>query len=440
MPPAPLIHRRDFLKTSLLAALAPTLATRALGPAPGPGPIRRELFLPAPPNVSVEAASYYTQRSGTHLLSIHQYLSRSDTIDVAYFRYSADNGRTWTNQNEMRTLETRPGGKRRRTPRGCVLDPVTGRFLYFWLEATLPTDDPLEGMWQWSVFYSISEDGGYNWYLSEEAIQDGGEFSAMHPFPGIFIGHNMIMIGDAACNPIVLRDGTFLLPVITSLIGPDGKYFNPGGGYTYTRAGALRGRWAPDGRHLQWELSAPVETDPAVSTRGTDEPTLAELPDGHILMVIRGSNQGKPQLPGRRWVAYSSDQGRSWTRPKPWTYADGGDFHSPASSSQLITHSTGRIFWLGNICPGNPQGNNPRYPMIIGEVDRETGLLGRDSVRVVDDRGPHESPLLALASPCAREDRETGEIVVNMTRWAELSTDTVYNWTANAYLYRIPVL
>jgi len=27
-----------------------------------------------------------------------------------------------------------------------------------------------------------------------------------------------------------------------------------------------------------------------------------------------------------------------------------------------------------------------------------------------------------------------------MTRWAELSTDTVYNWTANAYLYRIPVL
>lgn len=31
--------------------------------------------------------------------------------------------------------------------------------------------------------------------------------------------------------------------------------------------------------------------DPAKSTRGCDEPTIAEIPDGRVLMVIRGSNR-----------------------------------------------------------------------------------------------------------------------------------------------------
>jgi len=433
-------RRRDFLKTSLLASLAPMAVTRALGQASFPGPIRRELFIQAPPHVSVHASCYYTERTGPRVLSIHQYMSRSDTIDVAYFRYSADNGRTWANQNEVRTLEMRPDGKRRRAPRGCVVDPVTGRFVYFWCEGTLPTDDPLEGMWRWTVYHSISEDGGFNWYDSGEIIQNGPEFTAKHPLPGIWTGQNAIMIGDVASKPIVLSDGTFLVPVITTLIGPDGKYFNPGGGYTYTVAGVLRGRWAPDGRHLQWELSQPVETDPALTTRGTDEPTVAELPDGRVLMVIRGSNDGKPWLPGYRWVSYSSDQGRTWTKMKPWTYANGENFYSPSASSQLTVHSSGRIFWVGNISKTNTHGNNPRYPFIVGEVDRRTGLLQKETVRVVDDRGPGDSVKLALASPQVREDRETGELVVNLTRWGALSTDTVYEWTANAYLYHIPVV
>jgi hypothetical protein len=68
--------------------------------------------------------------------------------------------------------------------------------------------------------------------------------------------------------------------------------------------------------------------------------------------------------------------------------------------------------------------------------------LERQRVRVVDDKAPHESTLLALSSPSSREDRETGEIVVNMTRWGANSAGNGrndYNWTANAYLYRIPV-
>ncbi|MDB6127220.1 MAG: hypothetical protein JWM35_1116, partial [Verrucomicrobia bacterium] len=137
--------------------------------------------------------------------------------------------------------------------------------------------------------------------------------------------------------------------------------------------------------------------------------------------------------------AYSSDQGRTWTKPVPWTYVDGEDFFSPAASSQLLAHSSGRIFWMGNILPANPKGNRPRYPFVIAEVDTKSGRLIKSSVTGIDTRGPGDGELLALSSPSAREDRETHEIVINMTRWGALSKGTEYNWTANAYLYRVPL-
>jgi hypothetical protein len=190
---------------------------------------------------------------------------------------------------------------------------------------------------------------------------------------------------------------------------------------------------------MEWELSELVKCDPARSTRGADEPTLGVLADGRVLMVIRGSNDKKPELPGWRWASYSSDQGRTWTKPVPWTYSDGSSFFSPAASSQLLAHSSGRLFWLGNITPENPKGNRPRYPMVIAEVDKATGLLMKATVRIIDDRAPNETSALQLSSPNSREDRETGEIVLNLTRWSEFSRDEKHDWTANAYLYRIPV-
>jgi hypothetical protein len=53
----------------------------------------------------------------------------------------------------------------------------------------------------------------------------------------------------------------------------------------------LIGTWT-DGDRLQWTMSQRVQADPKRTTRGLIEPTLAELPDGHILMVMRGSNGG----------------------------------------------------------------------------------------------------------------------------------------------------
>lgn len=364
--------------------------------------VRREVFVRSPgKGVAVFAHAWYARPAGLDLISIEQRFTRSDTVDVAYYRRSRDNGRTWSAPVEQKTGERRPEGMFRRQPRTIYADPKSGRTIEFWVEGILPTDDPLEGMRQWNIRYRT---GG----AESQLIHEGAEFNARHPLPGVYTGRTCVMLGDVSSVPITLPDGTILLPaIVTPLEG------NLGGGYTYTDALVLHGRW--HGTRLLWRAGDPVKGDPARSTRGMDEPTLALLPGGRLLMVMRGSNDRKPNLPGYRWFSTSTDGGWRWTAPAPWTYTDGSPFYSPSAASQLLRHSNGRLYWLGHITAANPRGNRPRYPFCVAEVDPSSGLLLRDSVLPIADRLPSEPENLAITGAYSREDRETHEIVVHMT-------------------------
>lgn len=364
--------------------------------------------------------------------SVEIHMTRSDTVDTALARRSADYGKTWSAPAEMRTGERRPGGMWRMAPRAGVADR-TGRYVEFWNEGLLPSDDPLEGLRNWSILYHVSRDGGRTFDEPRPIVHAGAEFDERHPLPGIWRGKNCAMVGDVASVPVAAPDGRILLPVALTRLGPDGKLYNPAGAYTYTDAALLQGRWR--GQTLEWEMSEPIRGDPERATRGMDEPTVEFLEDGRLLMILRGSNSRRPKLPGYRWRSISSDSGRTWTAPEPWTYSDGKPFFSASSCSQLLRHSSGRLFWLGNLNETNPQGNRPRYPFVIGEVNRKTGTLERTTVRVVDTLAPGEDPILSLSNFYAREERPTREIAVHMTRLFAGSGD----WAGDAYLYRIPV-
>ena len=371
------------------------------------------------------AYAYYTRPTGGDMLSIEQRWSRSDTIDVAYRRLSRDHGRTWSTPVESRTGERRPGGMLRRHPRGVWVDPVSRHALEFWIEGTLPSDDPLEGLKQWNIYYTI--DGGKEVH---QLIHHGPAFGPAHPLPGVYTGKNSVMLGDNTCLPITRRDGAILLPVCVTPLQADGSLYNPTGGYTYHDAAVVIGRWK--GARIEWEMGDPISGDPQRSTRGMVEPTIAELPDGRLMLVMRGSNDRNPAWPAHKWVSYSTDA-RRWTKPEPWSYTDGTPFYSPSACSQLLSHSSGRLFWLGNITPSNPRGNRPRYPFQRAEVDLETGTLRRGRVRVVDDKGPAENELLTLSNFFAREDRRTRQVLIHMTRLFALPG----GWEGDAMLYRV---
>ena len=390
-------------------------------------PIRREVFRASPrAGVAVMAFAWYTDAKRNHLMSIEQHWTRSDTIDVAYVRHSRDNGRTWSDPVERKTGERTPQGMLRRHLRGGWVEPRSGKFIEIWNEGVLETDDPLEGLRQWGIYYRVGAD-------PRVRVARAAGHTEAHPFPRVWRGKNSVMLGDSGYNSVTLGDGTILLPVTVAPLDAAGKLYNPAGGYTHHDAAVLRGRWR--GREIEWEMSAPIQGDPSRVTRGMDEPSIARLEGKRLMLVMRGSNDKRPADAAYKWVSYSVDDGRAWTAPVPWTYTDGGAFFSPSACSQLVPHSSGRLFWLGNVTPENPRGNRPRYPLVIGEVERSSGRLLRETVRVVDDKQPDDDALLTLSNFYAREDRESKEIALHMTRLFALSS----GWRGDAFLYRIPV-
>jgi hypothetical protein len=398
-------------------------------------------FLPSPgPGVAVSASTYYTRHDGLDLISIHSHISRSDTADVAYVRRSSDNGSTWSEPELHETNFPHPDGTRRTGPSGGYVDPASGRYITVTNEAVLPTDDPLEGMRQWYLNYAVSDDGGRTDITAGQIIHEGDDYDAILHLPGVWRGRNCVMIGDMGQRPLTRSDGTILVPVQTSPVGPDGDYHNPGTGFTWTDCMLLMGQWNDDGS-LAWTASERVCGDPARTSRGMIEPTIAELSDGSLIMVMRGSNDAFADVSGYRWISRSHDGGMTWTKPAPWTYADETQFYSPSAMSRLMSWRDGRLFWIGNISRENPRGNSPRYPLVIGEVDHTTGLLIGDPVHIIDDRKPDESPHLTLSNFYTREDRVTGGIVLHMTRLFanDFRIDGKIDWTADALQYNISI-
>ncbi len=409
-----------------------SLLAAAAGLAKAQSPVRRELFMKAPgKGAAVMAFAYYTKAKGLDMLSIEQRWSRSDTIDVCYLRSSSDHGKTWSPAAERITGERRGDGSMlRRHLRGCWVDPYTGAAIEFWNEGVLPTDDPLEGLRRWQIYYTVSRDGFATRTATQMVHQKG--LPESQTLPGVFPGRNSITLGDQGSQPLAVKGG-FVVPVEFTPLGPDGALYNPGGGYTYHHSAVLHARWK--GRtELEWRMSDPIEGDPARTTRGTIEPTIGRLQDGRFILVMRGSNDRKPALPSWRWVSYSKDAVH-WSKPEPWTYANGNPFFSPSACSQLVPHSSGKLFWIGNIAPENPKGNRPRYPLVAGEVDLRSGLLREDSLRTVDTRHAEDHELLSLSNFYAREDRVTKEIVVHMTRLFAFPD----GWEGDAFAYRIAV-
>jgi hypothetical protein len=378
--------------------------------------VEQKIFISSPePGTTVSGGSYYTKRDGVEMMSLHTYSSRSDVLSHDFYRFSDDNGQNWSDPVLVPAEEQTESGIRRRHARGGYLDPTSGRFLKIRNEAVLPNDKVSEFMTHNAVFIALSLDGGRTHVYDGPLVADGPEFNPKHPLPNVTVGKNCFMLGDSTCMPITLPDGTLLQPVQLSPAGADGMNANPGAGFTYTDCAVIRGTWREDAT-ISWRLGGMVVADPKRSTRGLIEPTIARLRDGRILMVMRGSNDALPSLPGHRWYSISEDDGESWSTAEPWMYTSGVTFFSPSSCSQLVSHSNGEIYWIGNICKENPQGNAPRFPITIGQVDPERGTLIEESVLNIDDRKPGDGKFLTLSNFYAREDRERGTIVLHLCR------------------------
>jgi len=405
---------------------------------PAPVPMKlvgKKLFAKSPAKgVAGLGCCWYVRPTGVEMEAVFATQTQSDKNDRKWRRRSSDNGKTWGKSEEIDFIRKTPEGTHRTGSHPPRVDPKTGRSFRLSNRVCLPTDKISEAASRWTMWYEVSLDGGKTYTPAKQIVGEG--FTPDHPFEPIFTGKNGYMLGDQTCVPIFLPDGTILVPIQIAELDPNGGLFQPHNTPFY-QSRVLIGKWR-NSKTISWEISGAARLSPDETTRGAFEPTLARVPDGRILMVLRGSNMRKTELPGYRWYSVSTDNGRTWSQVRPWTFTNGEHFFSPSSCSQLIMHSSGRLFWLGNICAENPDGNLPRRPFVIAEVDQTSLLLKKETLLVIDDLQPGENSRLSLSNFHAFEDRVTHEVVFCMPRWFARRTDAS-DWTTNTYLHRIRV-
>jgi hypothetical protein len=386
------------------------------------------------PRYAVYESVSYARSDGLEMIRTRYDELKDDIYDNYKIGLSADNGQTWSDAHEWSAGQEVEGGTLRWLfLQNFLVERARNRLIIMGMEGVLGSDSSLDGMTRYYPIYKVSEDGGKSWSVDEQAIQQGDEFNSAHPLRDVWVGKNALMPANA---PIATADSRILVPCNVTKLGPDGHYFRPEGAFTFTAGAVMIGAWS--GERLVWNFSEWVELSSEKSLRGAIEPTLAEMPDGRILMVLRANAGAVEKTGGGKWYSISDDGGMSWSSPERWTYSDGSPFYSPSSISILFRHSNGVTYWFGNICDEPPSGNLPRYPLVVGRVNPGSLLLERDSLLVVDTKKTDDPDSLQLSNFGIYQDRLTNELVLHMTRWdgqpsGREPTD------ASVHIYRIDV-
>lgn len=374
---------------------------------------------PSRPGYAVFGEAGYVSSSEPRMIRQWSEQNKSDRPDWNFVEVSEDNGRTWGQKRalsitRMESGLTFLGGREGGIP---FVDLDNGTTVLFSLEVVLEGEDVVSGLKRRRIFYSISKDGGRSFTQPKQLVEGGAGFDAVHYMKDTYYGLNSASIGG---KPIRISRSEILLPVYIAPLDENSRLYNPLGGYTFTYAGFVIGRWSEDLSDLDWESTQAVKIDPHRSVRGFSENTVAKLSGDRILSILRASDSHK-------WLTLSHDNGRTWESPKVLGFDDGGELLSPSSYSLLIRHSNGRLYWLANIVSTYPKGNSPRYPLCLAEVDEDKVAVRKASVVDVDSRAKGESEALQLSNFGVYEDRETKELVVTYPR---LFAKDERDWTA----------
>lgn len=378
----------------------------------------RTLYLPAHPQAATWLQTFYREPDGLARMEIAHLTYESDESEDYRSRTSSDNGRTWSAFEPMpeRTWQL-PGGGRIDYPWRpfCAragrlrLDAVMRRL---WPGLKLNTYDWTTGNHPLSDHVLVQENGGPEILLKYE---EGPDYDPHDPFNPDFHRTNRAYAGQAFAE------------------GPDGTVYFPlvyPGRTTPSHGGVILMRRVPDtGR---WLASNRVEVTPDISRVGLEEPDVAVLRDGTVIVACRALRTR--QTPPRKWMSVSTDGGRTLAPMTAVSYDDGTAFSSPHSIHYFIRSTrNGRLYWMLNVGEDtDDELGGPRYPLVIAEWDETRRAVRKGSLVTVDDRRPGEPAALQLSNFALIENRETLDLEIYITRIGE---NPERFWSAGVYRY-----
>lgn len=367
------------------------------------------------------ATGFITYVSSTQpiLMHCHGWEDYSDGYDDYTVSVSRDNGRTWSPGEVRWKSSITPEGRVRYAEPAAFFDADTGKLIVITDRALYPKD-------------KLNVDTDYTLVLETYDPKTGAWSERRElKFPG------QRTPAMSFSFPLKTASGRLLFPGMRKTVDGAGKAIHFQQGWApvdemVTVIGEYRGsEWV-------WHLGKPLQIAPEVSSRGLSENALLQLPDRRIAAICRGDNSAFPEKPGYKWLSFSTDEGETWSTAVPLTMAGGGPVESGSNGSALFRSiKNGRLYWMGNLAlrGERAKGNWPRSPLVITEVQEEPFALKAETVFAIDERGFNDSPRVQMSNFRFYQDRETGEVVIFLSRYGEQSEK---EWMlADYYRYRV---
>jgi len=416
--------------------------------------VKREVYVRSPgPGVAAIVGVNY-MGPGLRRREIHAHEAKSDLGEKYRVRYSEDNGRTWSafepasfgtdtfkqGENHMEEISFAVG-----------YDPAAKRTVEVLFQRVFLGDPEkaLAAYWKGEnkffdhCFYRISQDDGRTWTEPRQLVYEKGpRFDPKNWAVPEFLATNQMYGGYEITH---LSNGTIAYPAIIPVPYEEddedrqvcAKVPWYAGKNKVAGAICFIGQWNAAKQDYDWAFSQSISVRRRVSTRGFAEPAVAELRDGRLLMDLRGSNVHLDPLryPGRKWMSLSQDGGKTWSPTTDLPYDTGEQFYAPATFAKFIrSGKTGKLYWVGNISRVPPEGNSPRYPLYIVEVDEEKAALKKSTLTIIDDREPGDTEGVQFSNFSLLENRESKDLEIYLSRLGE-KPDNVFS--ANAYKYTL---
>ena len=364
---------------------------------------------------------------------IHSTSSAADAYLNFQRRVSQDNGKTWGpfEPLERVTLQLPEGGMVT-YPGENTFDPVLDILYQISMRRLWPGGEMYTFDWKtrehpFNDHTFVTENGRKR----ELKYQPGPDFDPENPLDSTYCLTNRAYLGQRV---VVDKDGTAYFPMVCYRSGEE-NVINKGG-VILMRRDPVTGEWTPSNQRY---------ISPNISSRGLDEPDVTILTNGNLLIVCRGSNEKglspttyPDSLEGRKWYLLSTDGGRTLSPAQEFTYDDGSRFYSPSSIHMFIRSSkNGKLYWIANIVEDVPEGNTPRYPIYIAEIDEEIPAVKKNSLVIIDDRKENEPEELQLSNFSILENRETLDIEIYITKIGQIA-DHFYQGAVYRYHVTVP--
>jgi len=409
--------------------------------------VTRECIVPASGKPVAEVREQnYLSHTGAIRRESRKFQSQSDTADYEEYRDSTDNGKTWGEW-----VQESPAAKVKLMGEdeyefGCytnardVWNPVHRHYITLRYQRLYPGGYPAATAEYWNGrggfvdhgFLVITNEDRTETITQMVAFEDG--ITAFDEETYREEGYTNRNLGLGVCvyvmkNGDILFDHDISVEMACRLAGKDVYRVCPSSPRSAHAILICRGVWNAAENRYDLTFSEPLFLDDRQSSRGLDEPAIAELASGKILVVIRDSNlcserwrtRISPYAPGYKLYALSDDGGKTFSPLMPWHFDTREVLYSSATYSVLVrSRKNGKLYWIGNHTePTETYENYPRYPLQIVEVDEEWGCAIKETMTVIDTRRDDETKYVQLSNFSILENCETLDLELWLTKYGQ---------------------